>query len=123
MKYELDISPDERERALAALSPTGFRVLVALGKTTDMIGNIYIPETRKSDEDVASILATVIAVGPDAYQDRDRFPAGPYCKVGDVIMMASYSGRRLKINEREYRLINDDSVIAVVAKPEEISRA
>lgn len=122
MKYELNLSPEELQHATQTLQPTGYRVLVALARVSDKIGSLFIPDSRKADEDVASILATVVSMGGDAYKDETRF-SGPYCKVGDVIMMAAYSGRRIKIGEREYRLINDDSVIAVVHNPDEVSRA
>lgn len=123
MKYELNLTPEEMTQAVSVLQPTGYRILVALAKVSDKVGAIFIPDSRKADEDVASILATVVAMGPDCYKDEARFGSGPYCKQGDVIMMAAYSGRRIKIGEREYRLINDDSVIAVVNNPDEVSRA
>ena len=123
MKYQLDLTPEEEENALAVLQPTGYRLLVALAKTSEKVGSLYLPDSRRTDEDAASILAKVVAVGEDAYADAKRFPNGPYCEAGDIVMMASYSGRRIKIEDREYRLINDDTVIAVVAQPEKVSRA
>lgn len=123
MHYELTLSPEEIEKATQAIQPTGFRILIALAKVADKIGSLFIPDARKADEDVASILGVVVSMGPDCYMDDARFTGGAYCKPGDTIMMAAYTGRRIKIGEREYRLINDDSVIAVVAKPEEVSRA
>lgn len=123
MKYELNLTPEEQEQAMSAIIPTGFRILIALAKVSDKVGSLYIPDSRKADEDVASILGVVVSMGPDCYMDESRFSGGPYCKPGDTIMMAAYTGRRIKIGDREYRLINDDSVIAVVAKPEEVSRA
>lgn len=122
MEYELDITPEEVDAALKVLKPTGYRLLVALAKVKEKQGSLYIPEARKTDEDAASMLATVIALGPDAYKDAAKFDA-PYCQYGDTIMMASYSGRRIKIGDREYRLINDDTVIAVVDEPTKVSRA
>lgn len=122
MKYELDLSPEEAEAALQIVKPTGYRILVALAKVQEKVGSLYIPDSRRSDEDAAAMLATVVALGPDAYADKDRFKV-PYCKEGDTIMMASYSGRRIKIADREYRLINDDTVIAIVSDATKVSRA
>ena len=59
----------------------------------------------------------VLKLGSDAYQDDKRFPNGPYCKEGDFIIMRSYSGTRFKVHGKEFRLINDDSVEAVVEDP------
>lgn len=123
MQYDLNIDAAEEAAALEAIRPTGYRMLVALAKVQEKIGNIHLPDQRKSDEEVASILGRVLALGPDCYADKERFPCGAYCSAGDVVMMASYSGRRFKIGGREYRLINDDSVIALVSKPEEVARA
>lgn len=123
MKYNLDLSPEESEAVLSILRPTGYRILVLVAKVDEKVGSLYIPQVRQEDEEVAAILGKVIALGPDAYSDRARFPNGHYCLKDDVVMMASYSGRRLKIGDREYRLINDDTVMAVVMKSEEIKRA
>jgi hypothetical protein len=71
------------------------------------------------------ILATVffvIKMGPDCYKDAKRFPNGPWCKEGDFILARPNTGTRLKIHGREFRLINDDVVEAVVDDPRGISR-
>lgn len=123
MKYEFDLTPEEQAAALDVIRPTGYRLLVAIAKVQEKQGSLYLPDQRKADEEVAGILGKVVAMGGDAYLDEAKFPRGDYCKPGDVIMMASYSGRRFKIGGREFRLINDDTVMAVVRKPEEIERA
>jgi co-chaperonin GroES (HSP10) len=56
-------------------------------------------------------------MGADAYKDKDKFPNGAYCKVGDFVIFRSYSGTRFKIHTQEFRLINDDTVEAVVDDP------
>jgi len=123
LKYEIDLTPEDEAAVLAVMRPTGYRLLVAVAKIQEKQGSLYLPQQAKADEEVASILGKVIAMGGDAYSDRSRFPNGEYCKPGDVILMASYSGRRFKIKDREFRIINDDTVMAVVASPEEIERA
>ena len=74
-------------------------------------------------EELGSIVGFVMALGPDAYADKKRFPNGPYCKEGDFIIMRSYSGTRIKIHGKEFRLINDDSVEAVVDDPRGVYKA
>ena len=59
----------------------------------------------------------VIAMGPDAYKNSERFPSGPFCEKGDWIVMRAYSGTRFMVHGKEFRLINDDSVEAVVEDP------
>ena len=67
----------------------------------------------------------VVSVGPLAYKDKDKFGEDlvPWCKEGDFILTRAYSGTRLKIYGREFRIINDDQVDAVVDDPRGITRA
>jgi len=74
-------------------------------------------------EEVLTPVLFVVKVGPDAYKDATRFPSGPSCKEGDFVIVRPNSGTRLKIHGREFRIINDDSVEAVVEDPRGISRA
>ena len=74
-------------------------------------------------EEVLSTVFFVISMGPDCYKDEKRFPNGPWCQEGDFILARPNTGTRLKIHGREFRLINDDSVEAVVEDPRGITRA
>ena len=74
-------------------------------------------------EEVLSPVLFVMKMGPDAYADKTRFPSGPSCKVGDFILVRPNTGTRIKIHGREFRIINDDSVEAVVQDPRGISRS
>ena len=65
----------------------------------------------------------VLEMGADCYNDLKRFPSGPFCKKGDWILMRSYSGTRFRVQGKEFRLINDDSVEAVVEDPRGVVRA
>ena len=74
-------------------------------------------------EEVLSPVLFVVKMGPDAYKDVKRFPSGPSCKVGDFVLVRPNTGTRIKIHGKEFRLINDDSVEAVVQDPRGITRA
>ena len=74
-------------------------------------------------EEVLTPVLFVVKLGPDCYKDETRFPSGPSCKEGDFVIVRPNSGTRLKIHGREFRIINDDSVEAVVEDPRGISRA
>ena len=102
--------------------PTGYKLLISLpepDKATDG-GIIKAAETLQIEE-VGSICGRVVEMGPDAYKDPKRFNK-PYCKVGDWIVMRSYSGTRFIFRGREMRLVNDDSVEAVVKDHRGISK-
>jgi co-chaperonin GroES (HSP10) len=74
-------------------------------------------------EEVLSPVLFVIKLGPDAYKDAARFPNGPSCKTGDFVIVRPNTGTRIKIHGKEFRLIKDDQVEAVVQDPRGISRA
>ena len=74
-------------------------------------------------EEVLTPVLFVAKMGPDAFGDEKRFPNGPSCKVGDFVIVRPNSGTRLKIHGTEWRIINDDSVEAVVEDPRGIQRA
>jgi len=73
-------------------------------------------------EELLSPVLFVVKVGPDAYKDKAKFPHGPSCKPGDFIVVRANSGTRMKIHGREFRIIYDDSVEAIVQDPRGISR-
>ena len=73
-------------------------------------------------EELLSPVLFVAKIGPDAFKDEKRFPSGPSCKVGDFVLVRPNSGTRMKIHGTEWRLINDDSVQAVVQDPRGIQR-
>jgi len=74
-------------------------------------------------EEVLSPVLYVVKIGPDAYKDEKRFPSGASCKTGDFVLVRPNTGTRIKIHGKEFRIINDDSVEAVVQDPRGISRA
>jgi co-chaperonin GroES (HSP10) len=104
--------------------PTGYHVLIAVPEmSTKTDGGVIMPDALVKQEETASIIGYVLALGPEAYADSDKFLSGPYCGVGDFIIFRSYSGTRFKVMGKEFRLINDDTVEAVVEDPRGYSRA
>lgn len=103
--------------------PKGYKLLIAIPKLEEKTqGGVIIPDALKGMEQTASIIGLVIAMGDAAYKDADKFPDGPYCKEGDFVIFRSYSGTRFKLRGEEFRLINDDTVEAVVDDPREYTR-
>jgi|TARA_Y100001951_G_C11245061_1_gene242889 co-chaperonin GroES (HSP10) len=98
--------------------PSGYRILIALPEADEKTeGGIIKAASLVERESVGSICGFVMKLGPDAYNDKRRFPNGPYCEEGDWILMRSYTGTRFLVHGKEFRLINDDSVEAVVQDP------
>lgn len=104
--------------------PTGYHLLIAIPEVEEKTsGGIIRPDDLVAKEKTASIFGLVVRIGPEAYKDSDKFPDGPWCQEGDFIIFRSYSGTRLKIDGQEFRLINDDTVEAVIEDPRGIERA
>ena len=105
--------------------PVGYRVLVALPEIEETYENTKVLKTTTEmrNEHIMSIIGLVVDMGSQAYQDKDRFGDIPWCKIGDYVMFRANSGTRFKIDGKEYRLMNDDSVEAVVTDPRGVARA
>jgi len=104
--------------------PSGYRLLVAIPEIKETYeSGLVKAETTLKHEEVSTMVVQVVDMGPDAYADKERFPNGPYCKIGDFVLIRAYSGTRFKIHGKElFRVINDDSVEAVVEDPTGYSR-
>lgn len=116
------LTDEELEQQLP--KPVGYRLLIALPQ----VERTYESGLLKADatihvEQVLSVVGVVLDMGESAYKDESRFPGGPWCKVGDYVMFRANTGSRFKINGEEFRIMNDDSIEAVVADPRGVSRA
>ena len=101
--------------------PTGWRLLVLPFKMKETTkGGIVLAETTLERQQVASQVGLVMAMGPQCYKDKERYPEGPWCKEKDWVMFARYAGSRIKIDGGEMRLLNDDEVLATIDSPEDI---
>jgi co-chaperonin GroES (HSP10) len=126
MYATVDVEETAVSEELAAKlpEPTGYRLLIALPEIAEKTeGGVFMPDGLKKDEGTASIIGFVLKAGPDAYSDATRFPNGSWCKEGDFVIFRSYSGTRFKVHGKEFRLINDDTVEAVVDDPRGYTRA
>ena len=101
--------------------PTGWRILVlphrGQGKTK---GGVLLSDQTVEETQVATNVGLVLAVGPDAYNDKERFPNGPWCKEKDWVIFARYAGSRLNIEGGELRILNDDEILGTTNDPESI---
>lgn len=105
--------------------PVGYRLLIALPeieKTYGQSGILKIDKEVNKDY-IMSIMGIVIDMGADCYKDKDRFPHGPWCKPGDYVLFRMNSGTRIKVDGKEYRVMNDDSVEAVIPDPRGVTSA
>jgi co-chaperonin GroES (HSP10) len=114
---------EERGRLLP--KPTGWKILCGVPDVSDTFDGTKIVKAdslMKAEEHGTTVLF-VMAVGPEAYADKEKYPSGPWCKPGDFVLVRTYSGTRFKIYGKEFRLLNDDQIDAVVDDPRGITRA
>lgn len=117
--------PDSPERkAKQVPEPKTYHILTVVPDAEEQFeSGLVKADSTIHYEEVLTPVLFVMKLGPDAYKDEKRFPSGPSCKEGDFVIVRPNSGTRLKIHGREFRIINDDSIEAVVEDPRGISRA
>ena len=122
-----DEDADNATKAGALPTPTGWKLLCVVPEVDEKIAGTSLDLVRDTasmrQEEHATTVLFVLRVGPDAYKDPTKFPAGAWCKEGDFVLVRTYSGTRFKIFGKEFRLINDDQVDAVVQDPRGLTRA
>ena len=127
---QLDIpEPDatEETKATALPTPAGYKILCIVPPVDEKIAGTELDLIRDTasmrQEEHATTVLFVMRLGPDAYKDTTKFPSGPWCKEGDFVLVRTYTGTRMKIFGKEFRVIYDDQVECVVQDPRGITRA
>ena len=116
--------PKEEQKTTQLPEVKGYRILCAVPNVDEKYESGLIKADKtKHIEEHSTVVLFVIKIGDMAYQDKDRFPTGPWCKEGDFVITRAYSGTRIKIHGKEFRIINDDTVEAVVDDPRGYERA
>jgi len=125
MMTEAAVKISEQEFEAQLPKPVGYRLLIALPQAPETYEGTHIlkTDTERTRDHIMSIIGLVVDMGEQAYSDMDRFPTGAWCKPGDYVMFRMNSGTRFRMGDTEYRLMNDDSIEAVVADPRGIQRA
>ena len=92
------------------LKPLGGKVIVEILKAEDKTkGGIIIPDTAKEKPQEAK----VIAVGSGKTLENGKVVA-PDVKAGDIIIFGKYSGSEVKVDDKEYLIIDSDDILAIV---------
>ena len=117
------LNTNAEEKAKQLPDPATYHLLCMLPKAEDEYeGGLLKASQTMQYEELLSPVLFVAKIGPDAFKDATRFPSGPSCKVGDFVLVRPNTGTRMKIHGTEWRLINDDSVQAIVQDPRGIQR-
>jgi chaperonin GroES len=100
----------ENERMAANLKPLGDRVLVEPVEEKELKkGGIIIPDTAKEKPTEGLI----IALGTGKTDDNGK--KVPFeVKKGDRVLISKYGGTEIKLDGKEYKILNSDDILAVV---------
>lgn len=102
--------------------PTGWRIAILPYRGAQKTrGGIALSEETQKRAQVATTVGYVLALGPLAYYDQEKFPEGPWCKEKDWILFGRYAGARIPIDGGEIRFINDDEVLGIINNPQDIA--
>ena len=116
---------EEDESLIGQLpTPTGYRIMILpCSRKQKTKGGIWLADSTLEQERIGTNVGYVVSLGPDAYKDERKFPAGAWCKPKDWVIFGRYAGARIKIEGGELRLLNDDDILAVVDNPEDVTLA
>ena len=120
---EADAPADRKAKQLP--DPVGWKILCVVpdAEQTFEGSQIVKADTYMKAEEIGTTVLFVLKLGDLAYKDKEKFPTGPWCKEGDFVLVRTYSGTRIKIYDKEFRILNDDQIEAVVEDPRGIRRA
>ena len=119
----INLEATNEEKAKQLPKPSGYRILCAIPEIEkEFDSGLVKADTTIYVEELLTTVLFVVELGPDCYKDPARFPSGPWCKKGDFVLVRPHAGTRVLIHNTEFRLINDDSVEAVVQEPRGIRR-
>ena len=127
-KYKEEIKEAKEETQETNLdklpTPTGWRILVmpfAVKEKTQ--GGIIIAQETLDRARVATQVGYVLKMGDLCYEDKDKYPTGPWCKEKEWVIFARYAGSRMEIDGGEIRMLNDDEVLGTINSPEDLIHA
>jgi len=120
-----EATENQLEQLIDALpDPVGPKIVIVTPTIEEKTaGGIIKPTSILQKEEVASTIGMVVKLGPDAYQDKVRFPSGAWCKVGDFVITRAYSGTRGKVMGKEFRIVYDDQIDGIAPSVEGYGRA
>jgi len=100
----------ENQRMAVNLKPLGDRVLVEpVEEKETKKGGIIIPDTAKEKPTEG----LVVALGTGKTDDNGK--KVPFeVKKGDRVLISKYGGTEIKLDGREYKILNSDDILAMV---------
>lgn len=93
------------------LRPLADRLIIAAGKKEEMTASgLLLPDTASKERPEQGV---IIAAGPGRMDDKGNRIAMSV-KVGDKVVFKKYSPDEVEIDEKEYLVISESDVLAVI---------
>ena len=77
-------------------------------------GGLLLPDSTKDDMAYLTTVGRVVALGELAYLDQDKFPKGPWCKIGDYVCYGKHTGTKLFYKGIKLLILFDDQIMMKV---------
>ena len=92
------------------IKPLGDRVLVEQMEDGEQVkGGIVIPDSAKEKPQQAK----VIALGTGKLDENGKKTTFDV-KVGDVVLTSKYGGTEVKLDDKEYKILNSDDILGII---------
>lgn len=92
------------------IKPLGDRVLVEQIEDGEQIkGGIVIPDSAKEKPQQAK----VVALGTGKLDENGKKTTFDV-KVGDVVLTSKYGGTEVKLDDKEYKILNSDDILGII---------
>jgi len=99
----------------------GYHVLIRpVSVKSKTKGGIFIPDSTRDDMSYLTTVGRVIAIGDLAYIDKDKFPTGAWCKIGDYVSYGKHLGTKLFYKGVRFILLFDDQITMRVQDPKDL---
>ena len=99
----------------------GFHVLVRpVSVKSQTKGGILLPDSTKDDISYLTTVGKVLSLGDLAYLDKDKFPAGAWCSIGDYVCYGKHAGTKLFYKGVRLILLFDDQITMRVEDPKDL---
>lgn len=102
----------------------GYKIALYLPKGEEVTpGGIIRPDMVRDKDVLKANCGMVLAMGPDAYRDKERYPSGPWCAVGDWVGFQRYETTAALMGYRgiTIALVPDDKIDGVAEKRQDLT--
>ena len=122
IKNDLWITDEEEAKDPDVLPELpGYHVLIRpVSVKSKTKGGIFIPDSTRDDMSYLTTVGRVVSVGDLAYIDKNKFPTGAWCQVGDHVSYGKHIGTKLFYKGVRFILLFDDQITMRVQDPKDL---